>query len=168
MPLPQSYHVHRSIGLIRTPYTRQAPYQPPAAEAGDFKIVLEPRFAEGLYMLDTFKYMYVLYALDRIYVQPASLRLRPPWMPDREVGVFASRSPRRPNPIGLSVVEILEIAGNVIRISPIDAFDGTPVLDIKPYLNLLDAKPDANYGWAGDQGDSEHLALHIKGIPHKH
>jgi tRNA-Thr(GGU) m(6)t(6)A37 methyltransferase TsaA len=82
------------------------------------------------------------------------------------VGVFASRSPTRPNPIGLSVVRIKRIEGNVIHVSGLDVFDGTPLLDIKPYIDELDVKKDANLGWVGDMDDPEHLALHIQGVPH--
>jgi tRNA-Thr(GGU) m(6)t(6)A37 methyltransferase TsaA len=106
--------------------------------------------------------------LDKVSVQDRSTTLRPPWAPQMEIGVFASRSPNRPNPIGISVVKIKRIVKNIIYISGIDAFDGSPVLDIKPYLNILDVKPDANFGWVSATGDENHLALHIKGIPHKH
>ncbi len=106
--------------------------------------------------------------MDKIQVKSNQNILQPPWAPEMEIGVFASRSPNRPNPIGLSIVKIKKIINNIIYISGIDAFDGTPVLDIKPYLKDLDAKCDANYGWVDETGDENHLALHIKGIPHKH
>lgn len=166
MALPSSFHVYRSIGLIRTPYRRKAPYQPVETAEGDFRIVLERPYAEGLTALETFDYIYVIYALDRVMVREDRLLIRPPWAPEQEVGVFASRSPRRPNPIGISVVRLLSIRDNVLYTGGLDAFDGTPVLDIKPYLMRLDAKCDANYGWAGRVDDEQHLALHIKGIPH--
>jgi len=80
--------------------------------------------------------------------------------------VFASRSPVRPNCIGLSIVRIKRIINNEILTSGLDVFDGTPLLDIKPYIKDLDVKIDANYGWIEEIGDREHLFLHIKGIPH--
>jgi len=85
-----------------------------------------------------------------------------------KVGLFASRSPNRPNPIGISVVKIKRISGNILYISGIDAFDNTPVLDIKPYFDQLDAKTDANTGWFNPEDDSDHFLLHLKGIPHQH
>ncbi len=92
----------------------------------------------------------------------------PPWAGGVNVGVFASRSPDRPNHIGLSIVHIKRIINNEILTSGLDAFDGTPVLDIKPYIKDLDVKSDANYGWIEEIGDHEHLSLHIKGIPHEY
>ena len=82
--------------------------------------------------------------------------------------MFASRSPNRPNPIGLSVVKILRIEKNIIAISGIDAFDNTPLLDIKPYIKNLDSKEDANFGWVNNTELDEHLKMHLAGIPHKH
>ena len=90
----------------------------------------------------------------------------PPWAKGKKVGVFASRSPVRPNPIGLSIVRIKKIVGNKIYTSGLDVFDGTPLLDIKPYIKDLDNKDNANYGWVKETGDMSHLSLHIKGIPH--
>jgi len=165
---PKSYHVFHSIGIIRTPYKKSAPYQPVQSEEGDFELVLEASYTEGLNLLHTFKYIYVLYALDMITVKSNQMLINPPWAPDMSIGVFASRSPNRPNPIGISIVKIKKIKHNIIYISGIDAFDGTPILDIKPYLDLLDVKRDANFGWVSETGDENHLALHIKGIPHKY
>lgn len=94
------------------------------------------------------------------------LLAEPPWAGGLRVGVFASRSPRRPNPIGLSIVRVLGVKDNEVITSGLDAFDGTPILDIKPYIKDLDSKADANYGWVEDLEDREQLTLHIRGIPH--
>lgn len=153
------------IGVIRTPYTDSAPYQPIADDEGDFRIALDARFAAGLSELDAFRYIYVLYVIDRVAEKP-SMTVPIHWAGDKAVGVFASRSPVRPNPIGLSIVQIRQVVGNEIVTSGLDVFDGTPVLDIKPYIDELDAKPDAGFGWLGDLDDREHLLLHIKGVPH--
>jgi tRNA (adenine37-N6)-methyltransferase len=72
----------------------------------------------------------------------------------------------RPNPIGLSVTRLLRIKGRRVYTSGLDVFDGTPLLDIKPYIDGLDSKPDANGGWLDSLPDAEHLMLHIKGLPH--
>ncbi len=166
--LSKSYHVYQSIGVIRTPYKDSAPYQPVQTDEGDFKLVLHPQYTEGLHLLNTFNYIYVIYALDKIVVKANRMLINPPWAPDMSIGVFSSRSPNRINPIGISIVKIKQIKQNIIYTSGIDAFDGTPILDIKPYIDLLDAKKDANFGWVNQTGDENHLALHIKGIPHKH
>jgi tRNA-Thr(GGU) m(6)t(6)A37 methyltransferase TsaA len=155
----------RQIGVIRTPYTDNAPYQPVDNDEGDFRIVIDRQYIDGLRQLDKFSYIYVIYLVDRTK-RELSMAVTPPWSGGKEVGVFASRSPVRPNPIGLSVVRIKRIVGNEIYTSGLDAFDRTPVLDIKPYIKDLDTKADADYGWIENPADREHLLLHIKGIPH--
>ena len=95
-----------------------------------------------------------------------SMTVSPPWTGGARVGVFASRSPVRPNSIGLSIVRIKKIIDNKVFTSGLDVFDGTPLLDIKPYIKDLDSKSDANYGWIKEIDGDEHLHLHIKGIPH--
>jgi len=91
----------------------------------------------------------------------------PPWIPGTKIGLFASRTGVRPNPIGISIVRIKKIEDAAIFTSGLDVFDKTPLLDIKPYIKDLDSKEDANYGWMDDlDSNKEHLLLHIKGIPH--
>ena len=155
----------KQIGVIRTPYTDNAPYQPVEEDEGDFRIVVEPQYTDGLYQLARFRYIYVIYYTHRIK-RELSMIVSPPWTGGVKIGVFASRSPVRPNYIGLSIVRIKRIINNEISTSGLDVFDGTPVLDIKPYIKDLDAKSDANYGWIEEMNDHEHLLLHIKGIPH--
>ena len=134
-------------------------------DEGDFRIIIDLPFVRGLYKLATFRYIYVIYFIDRIR-QKLSMETSPPWAGGTKVGLFASRSPVRLNPIGLSVVRIKQVVDNEIETSGLDVFDGTPLLDIKPYVRDLDAKADANYGWIEEMAGREHLLLHIKGIPH--
>ena len=155
----------KQIGVIRTSYTDNAPYQPLANDKGDFRIIVNSQYRDGLRDLDRFHYIYVLYFIHRVSKE-ISMTVRPSWTPGSEVGVFASRSPLRPNCLGLSIVRIKHITGNQIVTSGLDVFDGTPLLDIKPYIKELDSKSDANYGWLEDLDDRDHLMLHIKGIPH--
>ena len=136
-----------------------------ADDDGDFSIVVNPQYSDGLRDLDRFHYIYVLYFIHRVN-KTTSMTVSPPWTPAKEVGVFASRSPLRPNYLGLSIVRIKHITGNQIVTSGLDVFDGTPLLDIKPYIKELDSKSDANYGWLKDLDDRDHLMLHIKGVPH--
>lgn len=163
----QEYGEYRvkPIGVIRTPYVDSAPYQPLANDEGEFRLCVDPSYAEGLKDLDRFRYIYVLYLIHRVSRKP-SMSVTPPWTPGKEVGLFSSRSPVRPNPLGLSIVEVKRVEGNEVFTSGLDAFDGTPLLDIKPYIRDLDSKEDANYGWLEDLEDRDHLMLHIKGIPH--
>ncbi|MEA3543964.1 MAG: tRNA (N6-threonylcarbamoyladenosine(37)-N6)-methyltransferase TrmO [Thermodesulfobacteriota bacterium] len=155
------------IGIIKTPYLDSAPYQPVDTDEQEFYLQLEPEYATGLKDLDSFTYIYVLYFIDRLNSAP-KMEVSPPWVDGQQVGLFASRSPVRPNPIGLSVVRVKKIINNRVYTSGLDVFDGTPLLDIKPYINDLDSKCDANNGWVQGMDEDEHLALHIQGIPHNY
>lgn len=154
----------RQIGIIRTPYIDDAPYQPAQDEKGDFCIEVDPQYVHGLRELIKFRYIYVIYYVHRIK-QELSMIVSPPWTGGVKVGVFASRSPVRPNPIGVSIVRIKSIKNNRIFTSSLDVFDETPLLDIKPYIKDLDSKSDANYGWVEEMDNYEHLLLHIRTSP---
>jgi len=155
----------RQIGVIRTPYVDNAPYQPVEEDEGDFRIIVDSEYNDSLYQLDQFRYIYVVYYIHQVK-QAFSEIVSPTWTDGAKVGVFASRSPVRPNPIGISIVRMKGIKDSEIFTSGMDVFDGTPLLDIKPYIKDLDSKPDANYGWIEDMDNREHLLLHIRGIPH--
>ncbi|MBF0201561.1 MAG: tRNA (N6-threonylcarbamoyladenosine(37)-N6)-methyltransferase TrmO [Desulfamplus sp.] len=145
----ENMHIEfKPIGYIHTPYNTQesTPRQPDPDAKGDFYIDLNPDLTEGLYKLDSFSHIQVLFFLDRPD-KPVSLHVRPPGGGGMEVGLFASRSPRRPNPIGLSTVRLKGINGSRLEISGIDVLDNTPLLDIKPHFKGLDIKEDANNGW---------------------
>ena len=156
------------IGRIHTPYIDTAPYQPITDDAGVFKIILQEQYTSALQDVEKFRYIYVIYFLDRITPKQHYDQVSPPWAEGKQVGLFASRSPNRPNPIGLSIVEVKRIRGNVIYTSGLDVYNNTPLLDIKPYIQELDVKPDANYGWlqSDNEEDRDHLLLHIQGKPH--
>lgn len=154
-----------AIGFIRTPYEEKAPYQPIDDDQGNFRIELFRSYQDGLVQLQRFRYIYVLYHAHKA-TTTSSLLVNPPWTTDTTVGIFASRSPRRPNSLGLSVVRLRRIENNVLYTSGLDVFDRTPLLDIKPYIQALDVKQDANYGWLEDIEDRDHLMLHVQGIPH--
>lgn len=164
MEMSMSFEL-KQIGTIRTPYTDEATYQPVNNDKGEFRIVIDPSYAEGLRELELFHYIYVIYYMHRIK-HKESMTVIPPWTGDMKVGLFASRSPARPNPMGLSIVRVKQIINNEIFTSGLDVLDGTPLIDIKPYIKDLDSKCDANYGWIEKLEDQEHLSLHIKGIPH--
>lgn len=157
------------IGIIHTPYHPDdfCPSQPVEREAGRARIELEPRYMDGLADLESFNYIYVLFGLH-LADREISMRVKPPWTNGREVGLFASRSPNRPARIGLSVVRLISIDDNVLTTSLIDVYDGTPLLDIKPYIAELDSKEDANYGWIEGLEGHRHLLEHVRGIPHRH
>jgi tRNA-Thr(GGU) m(6)t(6)A37 methyltransferase TsaA len=159
---------YKQIGIIRTPYIDSAPYQPVMNDEGEFRIVVEPEYGRGLMDLESFRYIYLLYYVDRLN-RSAVMVESPAWASDMKIGLFATRSPVRPNPIGLSIVRLKKVVGNEVFTSGLDVFDKTPLLDIKPYVKDLDSKKDANYGWIGDvAGNKQHLLLHILGIPHEY
>lgn len=153
------------IGVIHTPYTTNAPYQPVHNDTGEFYIELDKAYEEGLKELLRFKYIYVIFYIDKLKEKP-KMRFTPPWLENKELGLFATRTPCRPNPIGLSIVKLINVIDNKLYVSGLDVFDNTPLLDIKPYIKELDDKSDANYGWLNDVDNREHFMLHIKGIPH--
>ena len=159
----------RPIGTINTPYKERAPYQPIERNIGEgkFRLIILPEYEEGLSELSKFKYIYVLSYLDRA-VRGRNMMVSPPWAGGKKVGLFASRSPNRPNPIGLSIVKIISIEGSEILTSPLDVLDNTPLIDIKPYFSEIDAKQDANCGWLEEMEGKEHLILHIRGVAHEH
>lgn len=157
----------KQIGIIKTPYETAAPYQPLPDDNNEFVIVLNTEFTEGLKDLENFKFIYVIYYMHKIK-DDIKMLIKPPWADGKEIGLFASRAPVRPNPIGISIVQIKKIDGNKIYTTGLDAFNNTPLLDIKPYLKNLDEKSNANYGWIDEDENKEHLDLHIKGIPHTH
>ncbi|MCB0806798.1 MAG: tRNA (N6-threonylcarbamoyladenosine(37)-N6)-methyltransferase TrmO [Bacteroidales bacterium] len=134
------------IGVIHTPYHDLAPYVNYNNAGGDFYISINKEFSDGLYRLSELNYIYILFHFDRSRKKP-HLRVFPPRGGGKEVGLFATRSPNRFNPIGLTVARIKKVTGNLIYTSGLDILDGTPLLDIKPYVRDFDMKPDANLGW---------------------
>ena len=159
----------KQIGIIRAPYTDIAPYQPIEKDKGNFRIIVGSKYKDGLFRITSFRYIYLIYYIDRLKKRSLSMKVTPPWADKKQIGLFASRSPLRPNPIGISIVRIKKVKGRTIFTSGLDVFDKTPLLDIKPYVKDLDSKDDANYGWiTGLKNDRGHLLLHIKGIPHEY
>lgn len=141
----ESDHFHISpIGIIKSLYLDKAPRRPDENEKGEFYIEIFPKYAEGLHNLEKFSHIYVIAYLDKSV--GFSLLVHPP-NHNSEVGVFASRSPFRPNPIGLNIVELKKIEKNKIFISPVDFLNNTPVIDIKPVIKSLDKVETANNGW---------------------
>jgi len=130
-------YVMRPIGTVRSPYrdTSQIPKGPGAEHRAEGALELRPELEDGLRDIEGFSHLFVLWVFDRSsgYELVSTVPL------DQETphGVFASRSPRRPNPIGLSVVELLGREGPLLRVRGVDMLDGTPILDIKPYLSGL-------------------------------
>jgi tRNA-Thr(GGU) m(6)t(6)A37 methyltransferase TsaA len=135
-----------SIGTIHTPFSEPSgmPIQPAGGRDIRGSVELYPEFADGTTDLDGFSHIILLYHLHRS--TDYSLKVVP-FLDTREHGLFSTRAPRRPNPIGLSIVRLEKVNGATLFISGVDILDGTPLLDIKPYVPQFDAYPDASRGW---------------------
>lgn len=136
----------RPIGMISSPFTEKelTPIQPSRSQAAGWVEVF-PEFAEGLEGLDGFSHIILLYIFDRS--DGYSLRVQP-FLDEHTHGVFATRYPYRPNPLGLSIVRLLGRQGNRLEIAGVDVLDRTPLLDIKPYVPGFDISPgEIRMGW---------------------
>ncbi len=152
----------RPIGYIQSPHTEpdKTPIQPSFAEDTTGRAVILPEYAEGLQDIETFSHIIVLYRFHR--AEPSLLRVTP-YLQNQEHGVFATRHPRRPNHIGMSVLRLVKREDNELVLEGMDILDGTPILDIKPYLHRFDVRSDATNGWvaAVDEQDAQRLGRRI-------
>jgi tRNA-Thr(GGU) m(6)t(6)A37 methyltransferase TsaA len=142
---PITFH---PIGIITTPFKEQTgtPIQPYAARDVAGQVEIFPEFRSGLQDLQGFDRIWLIYHLHR--TAPAKLSI----IPYKDVvvrGLFATRAPSRPNPIGLSAVRLLSLneTSGILHVLDVDMLDGTPLLDIKPYAPKLDSYPNAKAGW---------------------
>jgi tRNA-Thr(GGU) m(6)t(6)A37 methyltransferase TsaA len=139
----------RPIGFVRSPFAEkvEAPRQAVTAEGVLGRVELLPEFEHALSDLDGFDRVWLVFWFHEAPRDGALPSKVLPPRSDRKRGVFATRSPHRPNPIGLSAVRLERVEGLVLHIRDLDLLDGTPVLDIKPYLPYADAFPEARAGW---------------------
>jgi tRNA-Thr(GGU) m(6)t(6)A37 methyltransferase TsaA len=148
----------RPIGVLHTPYSDRfrAPRQPSMAETGcESTLVLHPNqnFEQAVEDLGGFDMIWLIVWLHRNKTWKP--KVLPPRGPRKKRSVFATRSPHRPNPIGLSTARLLSIKGRTLQLGATDLLDGTPILDIKPYLPYADSFPDARAGWLDDVAAAE-------------
>jgi len=138
----------RSIGSVKSPYskTRNIPKGLGAKHEAEGVLEILPEFEAGLTDIEGFSHLFVLWLFD--CSQGFALLGTPP-SDNRPHGVFATRSPRRPNPIGLTVVELLRRDGPRLHVRAVDTLDGTPILDIKPYLSSV-APEQLRRGWLAE------------------
>jgi tRNA-Thr(GGU) m(6)t(6)A37 methyltransferase TsaA len=142
----------KPIGVIYTPHQQVegTPIQPCWAAGVEGTVEVFPEFAPGLRDLNGFERIWLLYWCDR--AREARLEVVP-YRDTQTRGVFATRAPSRPNPIGLSCVRLLTVEGPVLRVAEVDMLDGTPLLDIKPYLPDCDAFVVHRVGWYANARD---------------
>jgi tRNA-Thr(GGU) m(6)t(6)A37 methyltransferase TsaA len=137
---------YRPIGLIHTPFKQREgmPIQPSRGRGVRGTVEVAPEYADGLTDLDGFSHVVLIYHFH----QSRGFDLRvTPFLDTQKRGLFATRAPRRPNAIGLSVVRLLGIEGNRIAVQDLDILDGTPLLDIKPYVPEFDRRTEVREGW---------------------
>ena len=142
---------YNPIGVIYTPFKERAgmPIQPSGGSGLQGTVEVYPEFREGLSDLDGFSHIILLYCFHRI--EGFKLRVVP-FLDIWSRGVFSTRAPTRPNPIGLSVVRLLSLEDGILRIENVDILDDTPLLDIKPYVPEFDAQSKIRTGWLEEVG----------------
>ncbi|MHA1341896.1 MAG: tRNA (N6-threonylcarbamoyladenosine(37)-N6)-methyltransferase TrmO [Promethearchaeota archaeon] len=137
---------YRPIGIIHSPYKEAVgtPIQPKFDEGSEGIVEIFEEYKEGLSDLDMFSHIILIFHFHKTkgYV----LKTRP-YLEENERGIFAVRGPRRPNPIGLSIVKLERIENNKIYVKNLDLLDGTPILDIKPYIRFFDIIENSKAGW---------------------
>ena len=136
----------KPIGIIHSPFkqAKGTPIQPLAAKGIKGEVEIFPEYIEGLKDLEGFSYIHLIYFFH--LVKDYKLIVKP-YMDDDFHGVFATRAPARPNPIGLSTVKLIKIENNILHIEDVDIVDGTPLLDIKPYAPKFDERKPERIGW---------------------
>ena len=145
---------YKIIGLIHTPFTepKGTPIQPPASKGIGGSVEVFPEYAEGLKDIVGFSHVFLIY---HMHLARPSLIVKP-FLDDAVRGVFATRSPGRPNTIGLSLVRLLCVEGNILRIQYVDIIDNTPLLDIKPFVPEFDMRTPTKVGWYKKQNGTVH------------
>lgn len=138
--------VFTPIGVIHSPFERldEMPIQPSSATSAPGRVVVFPQFAAGLKDLEGFSHLILLYHFHR--ARQAALTVTP-FLDDEPRGVFATRAPVRPNPIGLSLVSLLKVEACTLYVDRLDVLDGTPLLDLKPYVPEFDQGTEVRTGW---------------------
>ena len=136
----------RPIGIIHSPFTDLTgiPIQPSMSDAKG-KIEIFKRYKDALKDLDGFSHIFCIYFFDMVRL-PVPLQSKP-FLKDEIMGVFAIRTPFRPNPIGLSILELIEIRDNIVYVNNLDILDKTPIIDIKPYIPQFDNRETQKIGW---------------------
>lgn len=137
---------YKPIGIIYSPFKEQkgTPIQPTAAKGVDGTVEVFPEYVEGLKDLEGFSHIILIYNCH--LSKKSSLKVKP-FMDDQIHGVFSTRAPSRPNPIGISIVRLIKIEKNILYIQDVDILYGTPLLDIKPYVPEFDVRAADKIGW---------------------
>ncbi len=140
------------IGVIHSPFTKleDMPIQPTGSIGTQGTIEIFPEYSQALQDLEGFSHLYAIYQFHMSKGWKAKVK---PFLDDQERGLFSTRAPKRPNPIGLSVLEIIAIRENCITVNNLDILDKTPLLDIKPYIPQFEPVENLRIGWLSEQID---------------
>ena len=143
---------YRPVGIIHSPFKdcRGVPLQPVAAQGVEGTVEIFPEYVAGLRDIEGFSHIILIYHFH--LCREFSLIVEP-YLDDRLHGVFATRAPARPNPIGLSIVRLVRAENEILHIRDVDIVDGTPLLDIKPYVAEFDAREAERIGWLEKKTD---------------
>ena len=138
--------IYKPIGYVRSPFKEPSgvPIQTKAGTGIEGEIEVLDEFVDGLSDLEGFSHIFVI---THLHAHEGFKLKVTPFLDDVERGVFSTRAPKRPNPIGLHLVRLRSVKGNILHIMDIDMIDGTPVLDIKPYIPQGDEREDHSIGW---------------------
>ncbi len=137
---------YKPIGVVHSPFKepKNVPIQAAASKDTKGTIEVNPEYVEGLKDLEGFSHIILLYHFSSVTGYSLTVK---PFLDDKLRGVFATRSPSRPNPIGISIVRLTKIENNILHIQNLDIVDGTPLLDIKPYVPKFDCRRTTEIGW---------------------
>ena len=149
--------VMRPIGEIHSPFTdkRDTPIQPSRAKGARGTVRIEARFQTGLKDLVGFERIWLIYWFHK---SPGSSLLVTPFLDKRQRGIFATRAPTRASPIGISSVRLLAVQERTLEVADVDIIDGTPLLDIKPYVPEFDCYPNSKAGWFDESNSRRRIA----------
>lgn len=144
---------YRPIGVVHSSFKSASgmPIQPSGEAAGAGTVEIVPDYEAGLSDLEGFSHIILLYHFHQVKETKLTVT---PFLDEEPHGIFATRAPTRPNPIGLSVVELIGREGNVLHVANLDILDGTPVLDVKPFVPAFDAVEVTRIGWLQGQEDT--------------
>lgn len=146
---------YKPIGIIHSPFKKPkgTPIQPKSAKGIKGTIEIFPEYTKGLKDIEGFSHIILLY---HFHLVKTSSLIAKPFMDDKPHGIFAIRGPSRPNPIGISIVRLIKVKNNILYIQDLDIVDGTPLLDIKPYVPEFDKAEVTRIGWL--QGNIDKLS----------
>ena len=138
--------IYRPIGVIHTSFNNveEMPIQPTSDVSGPGFVEVSPEFADALKDLEGFSHIYLLYHFHKVH---RSKLIVTPFLDSKSHGIFATRAPSRPNPLGLSLVKLVRIENNLVYVEGVDVLNGTPLLDIKPYVPEFEHIHDVRIGW---------------------